>query len=966
MVSTVQPLFKNKSFKFAISLAMADSAAGTVCSIYGYSIILSNYPAHALIYYIVLQTLCTAMLRAVGLRFLAKNHKKNALTQYGIFIVIFIIGIILMQFPSYATPFAVAVITSGMTSLATIICWSMLSLSFGMREYKTVAKYCNQAAYLSSIIFSFSVPLLVFFFSNNSLLIFVTLMMASCGLAIYQLPIHKEEKNLKGNKKNKPKSIKYALYYYMMICTVLVTTITGTSQYIMRLESASYFTHEELSSFFGYFSGITNCLGLLIATTSEQVLKRFGLQGLLYSVPLIALANSLVVIFSPGFWSIIALGSIRSIFGYSYGAYSTEITLNILPATIRFITKANIKSTANIVSMLLLVVFTIGKTSTYYLTWWIPPLCLFALFFAYKVKQYYKITLQQESAFKRFNILEEITPATKPILKDIALNSIKEKDTYTVFYGLDLVNKLYVNEPPPKEVYSLLEHVNPIVRYEFINFISTKNTPKALPFLIEQLPKEPDKEIQRKLLEEIARLDLNAALKVSQNLANILFIPIIQSLYCILKPSNPKEALKHFTELSQSPNPVQRKMVASLIGTFKITQLYKCLKNLISDNDNTVSDEALRSAALIKDNSLIPEIVTALLKNKKNIIPQLTLRALGTTTIPYLLSEVFKIRQGKIIIKIIAAIPGKEAEEALITIVQQGTMYYRSIVAKYANKRACRLFTSDELKIKADQWMEEELSMIQSLHEKMKLSNAKQIQKEIKWRIILAKRLFIQWLAIATFPKEVNQLISSLLQNQKENDQVFDKAMELLELYIHDKTIHSYITYLFENKKLQLSHPLPTPYSDLWLEQIMTNTDQQSSLLSVVFELRSVRLFHDLPAEILLALAEDTQYYTFSEGEVIFAKDDPPDGLYCVSQGEVAIVRDENIVTTINTHGFFGELALLDEAPRVASAIAQNSCTLLFIEKDVFNRIADDVPDILRTVIKIILEYLRKNLERST
>jgi len=331
-----------------------------------------------------------------------------------------------------------------------------------------------------------------------------------------------------------------------------------------------------------------------------------------------------------------------------------------------------------------------------------------------------------------------------------------------------------------------------------------------------------------------------------------------------------------------------------------------------------------------------------------------------------LITVVFQTRHSKTITKLISAIPGKEAEESLINIAQLGTMYQRSIVAKYANERACKLPSSEEFKRKAYQLMEEELSKIANLYETIKLNNLEKIQLEIRWRIILAKILFIQWLAIATLPKEVNQLISSIVQYKKGNEQIFDKAIELLELYITDQKTRSYIAFLFENAKLELPSGFPPPYPDHWLEQIMTNSDQQSSLLSIVFELRSVRLFHDLPAEILLTLAEEIHYINFTAGEVIFAKNDLSDGLYCVTQGEVAIIRDEQMVATIGPHGFFGELALLDEEPRVASAVAKTACILLFIEKDVFNRITDDVPHILRTVIKIILEYLRKNLDQRT
>ncbi len=68
------------------------------------------------------------------------------------------------------------------------------------------------------------------------------------------------------------------------------------------------------------------------------------------------------------------------------------------------------------------------------------------------------------------------------------------------------------------------------------------------------------------------------------------------------------------------------------------------------------------------------------------------------------------------------------------------------------------------------------------------------------------------------------------------------------------------------------------------------------------------------------------------------------------------------LISTVEPHGFFGELALLDEEKRVGTAIAKTNCSLIFIEKNVFNRIADDVPDVLRQIVNIILGYLRKNL----
>jgi hypothetical protein len=79
----------------------------------------------------------------------------------------------------------------------------------------------------------------------------------------------------------KPKSIKFPLYHYMMMFSIVIATIGGISQYAMRLQSAEYFSHEQLSSFFGYLSGITNILGFLVAATSEQVQKSLVLKDFL-------------------------------------------------------------------------------------------------------------------------------------------------------------------------------------------------------------------------------------------------------------------------------------------------------------------------------------------------------------------------------------------------------------------------------------------------------------------------------------------------------------------------------------------------------------------------------------------------------------------------------------------------------------------------------------------------------------
>ena len=65
----------------------------------------------------------------------------------------------------------------------------------------------------------------------------------------------------------------------------------------------------------------------------------------------------------------------------------------------------------------------------------------------------------------------------------------------------------------------------------------------------------------------------------------------------------------------------------------------------------------------------------------------------------------------------------------------------------------------------------------------------------------------------------------------------------------------------------------------------------------------------------------------YRRGEVIFHQGDPGDALHVVTSGSVKIVLpspegDEAIIATVRPGDFFGELSLLDGAPRSATATA--------------------------------------------
>ncbi|MBI4741462.1 MAG: cyclic nucleotide-binding domain-containing protein [Betaproteobacteria bacterium] len=73
---------------------------------------------------------------------------------------------------------------------------------------------------------------------------------------------------------------------------------------------------------------------------------------------------------------------------------------------------------------------------------------------------------------------------------------------------------------------------------------------------------------------------------------------------------------------------------------------------------------------------------------------------------------------------------------------------------------------------------------------------------------------------------------------------------------------------------------------------------------------------------------------TFLKDEVIFDEGDDGEAIYIIFDGTVTICRQgqsEQPIALLERGSFFGELALLDDAPRMAQARAAENCTLIVL-----------------------------------
>ncbi len=107
---------------------------------------------------------------------------------------------------------------------------------------------------------------------------------------------------------------------------------------------------------------------------------------------------------------------------------------------------------------------------------------------------------------------------------------------------------------------------------------------------------------------------------------------------------------------------------------------------------------------------------------------------------------------------------------------------------------------------------------------------------------------------------------------------------------------------------------------------------------AIMGSLNNSKLFGGLLTDELRHLEQTAQMRRFQPGTSIFREGDPGDGLYVIGEGKVQIVcwvghEERRVLSTLGPGEFFGEMAVLDEQARSATALAETEVRAYFVPK---------------------------------
>jgi HEAT repeat protein len=139
------------------------------------------------------------------------------------------------------------------------------------------------------------------------------------------------------------------------------------------------------------------------------------------------------------------------------------------------------------------------------------------------------------------------------------------------------------------------------------------------------------------------------------------------------------------------------------------------------------------------------------------------------------------------------------------------------------------------------------------------------------------------------------------------------------------------------------------------------------SLMERIVFLRRVPLFVDLSPADLKHVAEVATEQVYPDGEVIAEQGEPGDEMYVVLSGELRVLvsRDGGAATEVARRAageYVGEMAVITQAPRMASLVAAGPVRALAIDRRRFERILRDRPEASLAVMRELCNRLVKSV----
>jgi CRP-like cAMP-binding protein len=118
--------------------------------------------------------------------------------------------------------------------------------------------------------------------------------------------------------------------------------------------------------------------------------------------------------------------------------------------------------------------------------------------------------------------------------------------------------------------------------------------------------------------------------------------------------------------------------------------------------------------------------------------------------------------------------------------------------------------------------------------------------------------------------------------------------------------------------------------------------------------LRRAPLFEGLTDKELTEVAMRTEDLDFPAGKVLCKEGETGSEFYLIMEGEAEVTRNGETLATHRSGDFFGEIALVEDVPRIATVTTTTPVRCFVLTRGRFLHVLDDLPDVERKVMRAL------------
>jgi CRP-like cAMP-binding protein len=119
-------------------------------------------------------------------------------------------------------------------------------------------------------------------------------------------------------------------------------------------------------------------------------------------------------------------------------------------------------------------------------------------------------------------------------------------------------------------------------------------------------------------------------------------------------------------------------------------------------------------------------------------------------------------------------------------------------------------------------------------------------------------------------------------------------------------------------------------------------------------KLRDIPMFAKLSRKQRKLLALRADEVEVQPGRLVCRKGDSANELYVIEEGTAKVVRDEQYLEELGPGDFFGEMGVLDDAPRNAHVVATTPMTLMILSGAALKELQREKPELARRISSTI------------